>query len=440
MVSELWFSRLGGQLWAAAAEQGRIVELHHEWPERGAVSLGAIYLAKVSRIVPQLGAAFVTLGSGCEGYLESPGEQLSRLRAGETLLVQVRREAFAGKRAKVSAALEIGGTHLILRPGSSGCSVSRRIEHDAERKRLSAWAAAAASAAGGRLQVRTASSGVGEDLLQRELDSLKTRAAGWAETASRKTAPCLIAAAPGRVDRLVRDFAGRGLQRVVVETSADLTAASDALGAEDSRIEHYCDTQPLIHRAGIWSTAQQALSTRTHLTSGASLAFESTEALWAVDVNAAAVRGTTAERAARTINGEAAVTIAAEIRLRDIAGTILIDFLDLKNGAQREEVAERFRMALRPDRRYLRVSGWTSLGLCELARRREGPGLLERLGEPHAPTPWGRAAQILAAIPGERGIAPRRRVAAVDEASAHALRASIESSETPIELDIEIKV
>ena len=100
-------------------------------------------------------------------------------------------------------------------------------------------------------------------------------------------------------------------------------------------------------------------------------------------------------------------------------------------------MAERLRRALRLDRRYLRISGWTGLGLCELARRREGPGLLERLGEPQRPTPWGRAAQILAAI-AERPAVPRGHVATVDVQTAAALRASIETSEAPLDLSVAI--
>jgi len=441
MVSELWFSRLGGQLWAAAVEDSRIVEIHHEWPRSNAAPIGSIYLARVQRIVPQLEAAFVLLGSGCEGYLEGgdllgaggAGQKLSALDAGQALVVQVRREAHAGKRARVTARLELAGTYMTVRPHGSGVAVSRRIQDESERSRLADWA----RSSGGRVLLRTAAAGVPERVLQEECDTLTRRVEQLARAAREGLAPCRLEPGPGVVRHLIRDYAGRELQRVVVETDSDFASASETLGTH-GHIERHDGPAALIHSAGIWSTVQQALNPHLHLPSGATLAIESTEALWAIDVNASAVRGIGAGGSAATaINAEAAERIAAEIRLRDIAGTILIDFLDQTGDAEREVVAERLRQALRCDRRYLRISGWTGLGLCELARRRLGPGLLERLGEPRRPTPWGRAAQILASI-AESPAATRGHVATVDEQTAVALRASIETSETPLELSVEV--
>ena len=442
MVSELWFSRLGGQLWAAAVEDGRIVEIHHEWPRSNAAPIGSIYLARVQRIVPQLGAAFVSLDSGCEGYLAAgdlrgeggAAEKLAALHAGQALIVQVRREAHAGKRARVTAKIELAGTCMIVRPSGSGVAVSRRIESQSERRRLEHWALSSGS---GHVLLRTAASGVPDRVLHEERDALTRQVEQLNRAARAAAAPCRLEPAPGVLQRLIRDYAGRELQRVVVETDADFGTVGAALG-ENAGVERHRGPAPLIHAAGIWSTAQRALNPRLHLPSGASLAIEPTEALWAIDVNAGAVRGTGGgRRVASAINAEAAERIAAEIRLRDIAGTILIDFLDQATEAEREDLEERLRRALWPDRRYLRVSGWTGLGLCELARRREGPGLLERLGEPRRPTPWGRAAQILAAI-AERPASMRGHVATVDAQTAAALRASIEGSEATVDLSVEI--
>jgi ribonuclease E len=441
MVSELWFSRLGGQLWAAAVEDGRIVEIHHEWPTDNAAPLGAIYLARVRRIVPQLAAAFVSLGTGREGYLEaddllgegSAAEKLAALNAGQDLVVQVRREAHAAKKARVTAKLELAGTYMTVRPHGSGVGVSRRIENESERRRLADWARSSC----GRLLLRTAAEGVSEPLLQEEREALTMRVERLTRAARTGTAPCRLESGPGVVPDLIRDYAGRELQCVVVETDSDFALADETLGSK-AAIRRHDGPAPLIHAAGIWKTAQQALNPRLDLPSGATLAIEPTEALWAIDVNAAAVRGPGGGVPnSAAINAEAAKRIAAEIRLRDVAGTILIDFLDQSRKAEREVVADRLRRALRSDRRYLRISGWTPLGLCELARRRLGPGLLERLGEPNRPTPWGRAARILASM--TENPAPKRgRVVTVDAPTAAALNASIEASETSLELSVEI--
>jgi len=442
MVSELWLSRLGGQLWAAAAEDGRIVEIHHEWPAAAVARIGSVYLGRIQRIVPQLEAAFVLLANGCEGYLEGgdllgegdAAEKLAALSAGETLIVQVRREAHAGKKARVTAKLELAGKYMTVRPYGKGVAVSRRIEIESERLRLADWA----RDAGGRVLLRTAAAGVPERVLQEERGVLTRRVERLTRGAREGTAPCRLESGPGVVRQLILDYAGRGLQRVLVETDTDFATAAETLGT-NVPVKRHDGPSPLIHAVGIWNAAQQALKPRLQLPSGATLAIERTEALWAIDVNAAAVRGPGGGGpTVRAINREAAGRIAAEIRLRDIAGTILIDFLTSVKDADRDAVSERLRQALRFDRRYLRVSGWTGLGLCELARRRLGPGLLERLGDPRAPTPWGRAAQILASI-AAGPVAPRGHLATVDERTAVALRASIEASEDPIELSVVVE-
>jgi ribonuclease E len=285
--------------------------------------------------------------------------------------------------------------------------------------------------------LRTAAEGVPERVLQEERDALAARVERLRRRAREETAPCLLESGPGVVPRLIRDYAGRELQRIVVETDSDFAAAHETPGT-NAGVKRHNGPAPLIHAAGIWSTAQQALNPRLNLPSGATLAIQPTEALWAIDVNAAAVRRTGGGGAtAAAINVEAAERIAVEIRLRDVAGTIVIDFLEQTGDAERDRVEQRLRQSLRSDRRYLRVGGWTRLGLCELARRRLGPGLLERLGAPSRPTPWGRAAQILASIAAHPAVT-RGHVAKVDERTAVALRASIEASEAPIELSIEI--
>ncbi|NIM02491.1 MAG: hypothetical protein GTN89_17070 [Acidobacteria bacterium] len=440
MVSELWFSRLGGQLWAAAAEDGRIVEIHHEWPAKRTAAIGSIHLAKVRRVVTQLEAAFVSLAGGCEAYLEgddlpgegTPAHKLAALRPGEPLVVQVRREAFGDKRARVSAKPELTGTFMSVRPQGQGVAVSRRIEERAERDRLADWA----RRSGGRVLLRTAAAGVDERALEEEHETLVRQSERLAAAARERRPPECLDPGPALIERLIRDYAGRGLQRVVVETDADVAAAGLTIGTR-TRVDRHDGPAALIHASGLWKTSRRALDSHVRLGSGATLAIESTEALWAIDVNAAAVRARGARRLeTAAINTEAAQRIAAEIRLRDIAGTILIDFLEPADRAERELVANRLREALRFDRRYLRVGGWTRLGLCELARRRVGPGLLERLGPPGNPTPWGAAAEILA----QHVENPRPgRVVSVDDRTAAALRASIETSERPLDLKIEVR-
>ncbi len=347
--------------------------------------------------------------------------------------MQVKREAHASKRARVSAKLDLAGTYMTVRPYGSGVAVSRRIRDEAERGRLARWA----RSSGGRVLVRTAAQGVADGRLQEERDRLARRVARLTRAARSGTAPGLLEAGPGVLRRLVRDYAARGLSRVVVETDADETAAADLL-SDRGLLERHDGPGALVHSAGIWDATQRALEPRVELASGASLTVEPTQAFWAIDVDAGRVRRTGDVPAASAINLEAADRIGAEIRLRDLAGTIVIDFLSAAGDGEREEVVGRLRRSLRADRRYLRIAGWTRLGLCEVARRREGRSLLERLGPPDRPTPWARAARVLADAAKEPASRQPRRVTA-DRATARALRASIEAAEGSFEPRLEIE-
>ena len=370
MVSELRFSRQGESLWAAVVEDRRIVEIHPAWPPPGA-RVGAVYLARVQRIVPHLGAAFVQLAPGLEGYLEAPAPEITRLGSGQALVVQVRREAHAGKRARVSIKPQFAGRFMSVSPGGSGVAVSRSIEDRGERRRLEAWARDAGRP--GRLVLRTAAAGTSEDALTAELQELAAQAAAVQRGAQQTTPPALLRPAPSLIERLIRDLAGRGLRRVVLESDEDESLAREVVPA-NVRVERHQGPPNLAQADGMLDAARSATKPRVELECGGSLAIESTRALWAVDVDSGPARVP-----AFAVNREAARAIAREIRLRDLAGTILVDFLTMKDG-EREALETEFRQALRADRRYLRVTGWTGLGLCELARRREGPSLAERLG------------------------------------------------------------
>jgi len=369
MVSELWFSRSGEVLLAAAVEEGKIVEIHVDAPS-GEARHGAIYLARVQRVVPHLGAAFVQLAPGLEGYLEAPGEEIRALGSGQPQIVQVRREAHGGKRARVSNQPELAGRYMSLRPGGRGVAVSRRIDDPEQRGRLDAWARQVGT---GRLILRTAAAGVSDAALKDESDELAAEAARLADRTRGAVPPLLLRQAPSPVARLIQDFAGRGLRRVVAENAEDASAA-DATAGEGVTVERHTGPKDLAVANGILEAARAAAAPRVDLGCGGSLTIESTRALWAVDVDSGPARVP-----ALAVNREAARRVASEIRLRDLAGTILVDFLTMKAG-QREELEAEFRQALRADRRYLRLTGWTGLGLCELARRREGPSLAERLG------------------------------------------------------------
>ena len=390
----------GSEVRATLVEDGTPVELIVERQNRASL-VGNIYLGRVRRHAPGLAAAFVDIGLARDGFLplgarrgadasdaEAPAEPPKPPAEGEALCVQVVRDAFAGKGPQLSRRLSLAGCRLVYLPGGDRTAVSRLIEDDAERDRL-ARSVTALARSGEGFVVRTAAEGATDDELAQDATYLRAR---WGDIeAARATAraPTLLHAEPEPIERVLRDLAFADVDTIRIDDSAAFARARAFCRrfapAAEARLVLHRGPAPLFDSAGIEDAVDRALAPRVALPSGGGIVIEATEALTVIDVNSGSLTGP-AEAALRT-NLEAAEEAARQIRLRNLGGLIVVDFISMDDEGADESwarVLAALERALARDRVHVRLIGRTAAGLVEITRRRQRAPLAEALTEPCA--------------------------------------------------------
>ncbi len=415
MPCELLVSRLGEHLWAALCEDGSIVEFYPP-AATDLARVGQIFKARVTNVASGIQSAFLDIGSDREAFLHVrdlllPGERPpaengeepsganriqipieNRLSVGREILVQVVREPLSTKGARVSCYLSQPGRLLVLSPLRPKRAVSRRIEAPEERERLQAIVD---SLPGGNVGyvARTASSGAAAAAIEAEAQLLLEAWAHLQQTAREARAPSVIQRESESLSRLLRDVPRQGLERIVVDETEDRDRAIEFLREVDptlaSRVRLHVGAPAMIEE--LLEQIELSLRPRVPLDSGGSLVIEETEALISIDVNSGKFldRPTLEETALKT-NLEAAAAIARQLRLRDIGGIVVVDFIDMQSEEHRREVVSAMEQGLRGDRAPTRVGELSEFGLLQLTRKRTRPGLAATLTR-SCPTCAGRS-------------------------------------------------
>lgn len=400
MALELLIDDSPGELRAALREDGRLVELVVERTGHESI-VGNVYLGRIERVLPGLDAAFVEIGLARSGFLARiDGLDGARLAEGARVLVQATKDGVGEKGAALTMRLALPGRHLVYAPLEHGITLSRRIMDAEERKRVGALVAAVAAPEGAYV-VRTGAVSASEADLRNEVARLSALWESIESGRDQGTPPACLHREPGAVARLLRDWAAAGLSRVVIDGraahAAALTHALAHLPEIVSAIRFHGEAVPLFELEGVEEEIEAALQPRVRLPSGGEIVIERTEALTVVDVNSGAhtARGRV-EDAIRDTNLEAAGEIARQIRLRGVAGRIVVDFIAMERADDRRRVQQALERALAGDRAPLRVGGFSSLGLLEITRRRGRESLAEVLCEPFAPDAVVRTALTVA--------------------------------------------
>jgi ribonuclease G len=390
----------------AVIQQGVAQELHVERTSgRGLV--GNIYVGVVSRVLPGMQSAFVQIGLDRAAFLHvadiwehrQPGVEqrpIERiLHDGQRLLVQVIKDPIGSKGARLSTQISIAGRLLVYLPQECHIGISQRIEHEAERTQLrERLQQLLPQGETGGFIIRTMAETASDREMRADIEYLRRTWAGIQETASSVGAPALLHHDLSLAFRVLRDIANDDTERILVdsrETCQKLGAfAQDyTLGFLD-RIQHYSGERPLFDLYGIEDEIERALARRVPLKSGGYLIIDQTEALTTVDVNTGGfVGGRNFDDTIYKTNLEAAHVIARQLRLRNLGGIIIVDFIDMENSAHRDAVLTEFKRALALDRTRVTVNGFTSLGLVEMTRKRTRESLAHTLCEP-CPTCQGR--------------------------------------------------
>ncbi|HWO42295.1 MAG TPA: Rne/Rng family ribonuclease [Candidatus Eisenbacteria bacterium] len=417
MKQEIFVNSTPHETRIAIMEDSLLAEFLIERKEERGIA-GNIYKGKVARVLPGMQAAFIDIGmekaaflhasdffsmpedveliTGVEGGADADAppkpaahrrlpleKQIAR---GEELLVQVAKDPLGTKGARVTSHVSLPGRYIVFMPNTKHVGVSRRIESDQERKRLKEIAQSLLTEDGGFI-LRTASEGRSKRDIQRDLRFLTRIWKRIKKKAETTPAPALIHQDLDLIARTIRDYFTADTEQVVIDSAKDhrrmVDFARQFMPRVRSKIVLYSEKEPLFDRYGIEEKVQKALDRRVWLKSGGYIVIERTEALTAIDVNTGRFVGkrNQEETIVRT-NLEAAQEIVRQLRLRNIGGIIIIDFIDMEKEANRKKVYEALKEALKKDKARTNILKISELGLIEMTRQRTRESLENQLLSP----------------------------------------------------------
>ena len=384
---------------------GAVQELHIERAsQRGLV--GNVYLGKVSRVLPGMQSAFIDVGLDRAAFLhvgdiwEARGEETPRpieriLHEGQNLLVQVIKDPIGQKGARLSTQISMAGRFLVYLPQETRIGISQKIEDEAEREMLrERLQQLLPDDEEGGFIIRTMAN-IAEDVeLAADVEYLHTLWDAIKNRTRNTEGPARIYQELDLAHRVLRDFANDETSRILVdsrETCQRMQAfAEDFTRNLVGKINCYAAERPLFDLYGVEEEVEKALGRRVDLKSGGYVIIDQTEALTTIDVNTGAfTSGRTFDETIFKTNLEAAQSIARQLRLRNLGGIIIIDFIDMDTPEHKEAVLAELTKAMARDRTRMTINGFTSLGLVEMTRKRTRESLARVLCEP-CPTCQGR--------------------------------------------------
>ncbi len=390
----------------AVMQQGVAQELHIErGGNRGMV--GNIYFGKVKRVLPGMQSAFIDIGHERSAFLHVAdiweerhnGDQVKPiekiLSEGQTLIVQVIKDPIGTKGARLSTQISIAGRLLVYLPQESHIGVSQRIENEVSRDQLrdKLQLLLPEGHRGGYI-IRTMAETATEKEFLADIAYLDKLWASLQEQTKTIAAPSSLYHELNITLRVLRDFVSEETTRILVDSRESFQSmqsfARDYIAGAESRLNHYIGDRPLFDLYGVEAEIERALSRRVDLKSGGYLIIDQTEALTTVDVNTGGFTGgRNFDDTIFKTNLEAAQVIARQLRLRNLGGIIICDFIDMDNLEHRSAVLEEFKKALAKDHTRISVNDFSPLGLIEMTRKRTRESLAHVLCEP-CPTCQGR--------------------------------------------------
>lgn len=383
----------------AVVEDGTPVELYVE--QEGSERLvGNIYLGKVQNVLPGMQAAFINIGLERNAFLYAgdvftPGDAYDELEAipetrkigdmlkpGQTIVVQVAKDPVGTKGARVTTHITLAGRSLVLMPTVEYIGVSRRIDKEEERNRLRKIVKELKPKDMGII-VRTASAGRAKEAFVEDIESLTKLYADILEKSKKAKAPKLLHAEQSLLYRTVRDLLMKDVDRVFcndVTAHEKLREIASVMALKLKARILFKDSEALFDRYETESKIERALSRKVWLNSGGYLIIDRAEALTVIDVNTGKYVGKdNLEKTITATNCEAATEIALQLRLRDIGGIVIIDFIDMEKESNRQLVLQTLKNAMKEDHTRSHVFGFTHLGLVELTRKKTGRSIGDTL-------------------------------------------------------------
>ena len=368
---------------AAVLENKKVTDF---FIHRGDVLLGDVYLATVDNILPSIDAAFVNVGSDKMGFLHAEdvmgkGTLKEKLKPKQKLIVQVVKEPTGHKGPRVTTEISLPGRFLVLMPYEPGVSVSKKIENSKERARLKAIMNLIKPVGVGVI-IRTEAEGQTEADIQEDLEILLEKWNNIITSAETLTPPNLIYRDQDLLYRVIREACTDDVKEIVVDTAFALNRVQNLLQNwhmnKNIQVTLYKGTEPLLIATDIHKEIKAALNVKVNMPSGGYLFIQQTEALTVIDVNSGKFTSSaTQDETILKTNIEAVHEIARQLRLRNIGGMVIIDFIDMISRADKLAIMEELEIALEPDKAKPQVGQLSDLGLVELTRHRQGQSLSE---------------------------------------------------------------
>ncbi|MCT0229253.1 Rne/Rng family ribonuclease [Synechococcus sp. CS-1324] len=407
---------------------------------QGRYQIGDVYLGRVENVLPGIDAAFVNIGeSEKNGFIHVTDLGPLRLRKGaagitelleprQKVLVQVMKEPTGTKGPRLTGNLTLPGRFLVLQPHGQGVSISRRINGENERNRLRALGVLIKPPGAGLL-VRTEAEGVSEELLIDDLEALLRQWEAIQEAAETASPPVLLNRDEDFIHRVLRDLYSPEVLSVVVDTPSAVARVNAFLGSDQDNllVEHHADSTSILEHYRVNAAIRDSLKPRAELPSGGYVIIEPTEALTVIDVNSGSfTRSANARETVLWTNCEAAAEIARQLKLRNIGGVVIIDFIDMESRRDQLMLLEHFTQAVRNDNARPQIAQLSELGLVELTRKRQGQNIYELFGRA-CPSCGGLG--HVAVLPGTDTLQPLANVSGLVRSAASA-RAEVPSPAT----------
>lgn len=368
---------------AAVFEDNKVTEF---FIHRGEILLGDVYLSRVENILPSIEAAFVDVGSDKMGFLHAAdvigkGGLQDKLSPKQNLVVQVVKEPTGHKGPRVTTSLSLPGRFCVLMPQETGINVSKKIMSSKERARLKAIVSLIKPVGLGVI-IRTEAEGQTEAEIQEDLEILLEKWNTIVTQAELVDAPNLLYRDQDLLYRVIREACTEDVKEIVVDTSYAMHRVQQLIQNwnlnKNIDISVYKGSEPLLVASGVKKEIEQALQVKVNLPSGGYLFIQTTEALTVIDVNSGKfISSATQDETILKTNKEAVTEIARQLKLRNIGGMIIIDFIDMLSRADKIAIMEELELAVEDDKAKPQVGQLSDLGLVEMTRHRQGQSLAE---------------------------------------------------------------
>lgn len=368
---------------AAVLENKKVTDF---FIHRGEVLLGDVYLATVDNILPSIDAAFVNVGTDRMGFLHAEdvmgkGTLKEKLSPKQKLVVQVVKEPTGHKGPRVTTEISLPGRFLVLMPNEPGVSVSKKIENSKERARLKSIVNLIKPVGVGVI-IRTEAEGQSEADIQEDLEILLEKWNNIITSSETLTPPNLIYRDQDLLYRVIREACTDDVKEIIVDTPFAMNRVQNILQnwhiSKNVQVTLYKGTEPLLIAMDIHKEIKAALNVKVNMPSGGYLFIQQTEALTVIDVNSGKfTSSSTQDETILKTNIEAVHEIARQLRLRNIGGMVIVDFIDMMSRSDKLAMMEELEIALEPDKAKPQVGQLSDLGLVELTRHRQGQSLSE---------------------------------------------------------------